>query len=144
MFLLGGMILLVLGTAVAALFSGLVLMLIAPITANRRPDFAEAWKAMFIAYLCQFFAGFLLAIIMVDASEATIQVAGAVVGFVVLTVVLGYTIEATVPRAAITAIVLIALGVLFRLALAAITDHLDADDATTSAWPTLESLARLA
>lgn len=120
------------GITIAAAVAGLVLMLIAPFTADRKPDFAEAFKAMFIAYLCQFFAGILVALVMINADEATTQVVGAIVGFLVLTVVLCYTIEATIPRGALTALVLIALGVLFRIALVALAASLAGDDTSSS------------
>lgn len=107
---------LLISVVIAAAIGAVLLMIIAPFTADRKPDFAEAFKAMFIAYISQFFAGALVGLLMMDADPATTQIVGAVVGFAVLTVVLCYTIEATVPRGALTAAVLIALGVLIGMA----------------------------
>ncbi len=111
--MLFGLFFAVLLAAVLALVTGAILMIIAPMTADRTPSFGEAWKAMFIATLAQALVNFLLTLAMPEGG----LVAGGVslvAGIVVLTIVLAYQIEATLLRALLTAVVLnlIVLGLL--------------------------------
>ncbi len=116
--------------AVSAAIGALILMLIAPFTAQRRPDFEDAFLAMFMAYLCQRLASPLLAFVLPDLDMQTLALVQLAVGILVLTVVLGYVIEATIPRAFLTAVVLsvlgIAVGYALSLAWAAIREPLAA------------------
>ena len=110
------LIAMLISVAISAAIGAVLLMIIAPFTADRKPDFEEAFKAMFIAYICQFVAGAIVGLCMLDADPATTQLAGAGVGIIVLTFVLAYAIEATIPRALLTAAVLTGLGVLLGMA----------------------------
>ncbi len=120
---------------IASTLGALALLVVAPLTADRRPDFEEAFKAMFIVYLCLHIAGRLMRFLLADLDPTLYEAVGAVVGFVVLTIVLGYVIEATIPRAALTAATLIALLVLFRLGLRALGDALDEGPEASSLAP---------
>lgn len=129
MFVVGRLVLALAVLAVAAAITGLILMLISPIVADRKPDFADAWKAMFITYIGQGFAGFLIAITMHDADPNLRVGVAAVVGFLILTFCIAEQAEATLPRAVLTAVVMTIITMLGFVVLGEWIESVTADDA---------------
>ena len=108
---------LAISSAIIAVVTGLVLMLLARPLAQREPSYGEAWGAMFTAHFVGGLAQIPLELMLATADIVVYAVVSNVVGLIVLTVILSYKIEATVPRALLTAAVMMALGFAFSFAL---------------------------
>jgi len=139
-----GIALFLLRVAVMAAIAGFILMLIAPFTADRKPDYAESFKAMFIAFLCQAFVDVGLVFALDGMDETAATGIAALVGFLVLTIVLAYQIEATLPRAALTAVALIAIGVAIGLGIRAATASMRGEEDVSRALPAVPALRQAA
>lgn len=115
-----GLIGVVLGAVIGSAIFAPVLMLAARLVGDRKPDYSEAFVALFWGNIAVSICNFILGLVFLEAEDplgpAVISVA---VGFVVLTLVLGAKLEMTFGRAALTSLVMYAVifAVLFVLLL---------------------------
>lgn len=118
--LIGAIIGIVIGSAIAALITGLILMLIAPFTAGRKPSYGQAWVTMFLAHAVSGAIRVLLGLIAAeDLTETPMWASGVgwIAGFAILTYFIASKLETSLGPAALTALVMTAIGLAFAIAL---------------------------